>query len=49
MAVKINTWNNDNFPLGGWGWGKIDIKDQLSPAEAETGAELGNFKKSVEY
>ena len=26
---------------GGW-WGKIEIKDQLSPAEAETGAELGN-------
>ena len=35
----------DTFPgwVGGWvgGWGKIEIKDQLSPAEAETGAELG--------
>ena len=29
--------------VGGWGWGKIEIKDQLSPAEAETGAELGNI------
>ena len=30
--------------MGGWvgGWGKIKIKDHLSPAEAETGAELGN-------
>ena len=31
--------------LGGWvgggGWGKIEIKDQLSAAEAETWAELG--------
>ena len=32
----------------GWGWvgvwvGQIKIKDQLSPAEAETGAELGNM------
>ena len=24
------------------GWGKIEIKDQLSSAESETGAELGN-------
>ena len=33
---------------GGWvgGWGKIKIKDNLSPAEAETGAELGNFSLS---
>ena len=35
----------DTFPgwVGGWlsGWGKIEIKDQLSPAETETGAELG--------
>ena len=28
----------------GWmgGWCKIEIKDHLSPAEAELGAELGN-------
>ena len=31
-------WPNFTFPGG---WGKIKIKDQLSPAEAETGAELG--------
>ena len=29
------------FPGCGGGWGKIRIKDHLSPAEAETGAELG--------
>ena len=28
------------------GWGKIEIKDQLSPAEAETGAELGKRLRS---
>ena len=35
------------FYFPGWvgGWGKIKIKDQLSPAEAETGAELGNITK----
>ena len=27
----------------GWGWGKIEIKDQLSPAEAEVRAELGKL------
>ena len=26
------------------GWGKIEIKDHLSPAKAETGAELGNYR-----
>ena len=36
----------DTFPgVDGWGWvggwGKIKNKDPLSPAEAETGAELG--------
>ena len=36
----------DNFPgwLGGWvggGLEKIEIKDPLGPAEAETGADLG--------
>ena len=31
----------DYFPWVG-GWGKIEIKDQLSPAEAEVRAELGN-------
>ena len=43
----------DTFPgwvgvggrVGVGGWGKIEIKDQLSPAEAETGAELGNITK----
>ena len=36
-------WPNFTFP-GGWvdgGDGNIKIKDQLSPAEAETRAELG--------
>ena len=29
---------------GGWGWvGQIKIKDHLSPAEAEVGAELGKI------
>ena len=31
-----------NFTFSG-GWGKIKIKDQLSPGEAETEAELGNI------
>ena len=31
---------------GGSGWvGQIKIKDHLSPAKAETGAELGNIRK----
>ena len=30
--------------MGGWdGWGRIEIKDHLSPAKAEIGAELGNI------
>ena len=35
----------DTFPVlvGGGGVGLIEIKDQLSPAEADTGAELGNM------
>ena len=34
----------DTFPgwVGVGGWGKIEIKDQLSPAETEVRAELGN-------
>ena len=33
--------------VGGWegGWDKIAIKDHLSPAEAETGTELGKKEK----
>ena len=27
--------------MGGGGWGKIEVKDHLSPAEAEIRAELG--------
>ena len=40
----------DTFPgwVGVGGWGKIEIKDQLSPAEAEIWAELGN-KLSTHY
>ena len=39
-SVKMGCiWPNFTFPGG---WGKIKIKDQLSPAESETGAELGN-------
>ena len=34
-------WPNFTFPGR---WGKIKIKVQLSPAEAETGAELGKKK-----
>ena len=31
--------------MGGGGWvGQIKIKDHLSPAEAEVGAELGKIK-----
>ena len=34
----------DTFPGGRvGGWSKIKIKDHLSPAETEIGAELGNF------
>ena len=34
------------FPgLGGGGWVKIENKNHLSPAEAETGAKLGNRTK----
>ena len=33
------------FPGVGW-WGKIENKDHLSPAKAETRAELGNKRKS---
>ena len=33
------------FPGGGWG--KIEIKDHLRPANAEIGAELGNNYKSI--
>ena len=29
------------------GWGKFKIKDQLSPAEAEIGAELGKKSKLI--
>ena len=29
------------------GWGKIKIKDHLSPAEAEIGAELGKKGRAV--
>ena len=29
------------------GWGKLEIKDQLSPAESETGAKLGNKTTSA--
>ena len=32
----------DTF-LGVGGWGKIEIKDHLSPAKAEVGADLGNM------
>ena len=33
--------------VSGWvgGWGKIENKDHLSPAEAETRAELGNIRQ----
>ena len=31
------------------GLGKIEIKDQLGPAEAETGAELGKIKSNEEF
>ena len=37
---------DEHFPLfGGWvgEWGKIESKDHLSPAEAETRAKLGNM------
>ena len=33
--------------MGGWGWGKIEIKDHLSPAEAEIEAELGNIRLKI--
>ena len=39
--------------LGGWGWvcgwGKIEIKDQLSLAEAEVWVELGNNLNNIEH
>ena len=39
------------FPGWGWGWvagvGQIKIKDHLSPAEAETWAELGKNKAYI--
>ena len=36
------------FPgVGWWEWGKIEIKDHLSPAEAEIGAELGNKRNQL--
>ena len=34
----------DTFLAGKGGWGKIKIKDHLSPTEPETWAELGNNK-----
>ena len=39
----------DTFP--GWvgEWGKIEIKDQLSPAEAEVSAELGKNYSRLNY
>ena len=40
-----SVWSFSYFPGGGGGggggWGKIEIKDHLSQAEAETGDELG--------
>ena len=34
----------DDFVTFPGGWGKIKIKDHLSPAETETWAELGNIQ-----
>ena len=38
----------DGWGCGG-GWGKIEIKDQLRLAEAETGAELGNTQAKYKH
>ena len=48
VLIRLSIFGHfDTFP-GVGGWGKIEIKDHLSPAKAEIGAELGKIQSSCD-